>query len=88
MGWMIGSLFHDVFENVSQSKTLFVISLDLLFKFLGACVFYILSKNFKFFIAFDNFIFEFTNLFLKRHNQESFLLILLSSLSDRDQILI
>lgn len=88
MCWMICSLFHNIFQNCSKSQAFFVISLNFLFKLLRTCVFNVLPEHFELFITLHDFIFELTDLFLQRHDQESLLLILLSCLCNRNQILI
>ena len=82
------SLFHELLRDFSKTLALITVSLDLLLKFLGLGAFDILAENLELFVAFDHLIFEFSNLFLERHNKESFLLVFLSSLCKRHEVLV
>ena len=81
-------MLDDFLHNVAKSHALIVVSLDLLLEFFGASALDVLAENFELFIAFQNFVFKLSDLLFEGHYQESFLLIFLSGLGERQQGLI
>jgi hypothetical protein len=58
-----------------------MVCLNLLLELFRACALNVLTKHFELFVALQNLVLELTNLLFERHYQESFLLVLLRSLS-------
>lgn len=58
-----------------------MVSLNLLLELFRSCALNVLPKHFELFVALQNLVLELANLLFERHYQESFLLVLLRSLS-------
>ena len=86
--WVLSTLLDELFGDTPESLALLAVGQDLLLVLFGLGVLYVLSEDFQLLISLDHFVLQLTNLLLERHDQEGLLLVLLSSLSQGEKILV